>query len=172
MKNPLILLSVCLLAACGGGSGESGSTPTSAPQTTSTQSDSTNEASSQSSTTQTEAGQEQEAEAAKNEGMASLQVDSAFDLTTDFNLSIVVEEGVVSQRAFINICREDTLLANDDNCFLRAPLNESGLTNSVTIPHTGVVLKAEIWLYNPDSEPTTYKWQFDSSSAEQTWTIQ
>lgn len=171
MKNLTILIVTCLLAACGGGSGESGSASTSTPQISSTQSDSTNEVSTQSSTTQTESTQEEVVDEEKSEGMASLEVDSAFDLTTDFNLSIVVEEGVVSQRAFINICREDTVLANDDNCFLRAPLNESGLTNSVTIPHTGVALKAEIWLYNPDSEPTTYRWQFDSSGAEQTWTI-
>ena len=104
-------------------------------------------------------------------GINAITVDSEFDFTTDLKVKIEVLQNVVNKKAFLNICKKETILINNDNCFLRTPINENGMSTEITIPHKEQELKAEIWYYNVFSEPLIYEWNLDENKKEQTWVL-
>lgn len=150
MKKLIILSVVSMLTACGGGGGDA------APATTPDAS----------------SGSNSQPPVSDNEtGMKALEVSSEFDFRTNVSVVVQVAENVVMDRAFLNICRHDAVLTNDEECFVRAPLSSDGLTMRFELPHQEQKLKAEIWFYNPDIEPHSHTWQYDASQNEQTWVI-
>ncbi|KZN45127.1 hypothetical protein [Pseudoalteromonas luteoviolacea] len=168
MKKFTVTLITLLLTACGGGSGGSDEQPTnSTSQNVQAQSTSASDTQVQTDTTQ-----EQTAEEATNgEGMEAVVVDESFDFSTDVPVSVSVGPDVVSSRAFINICQQDATLTNDETCFLRAPIDSSGLTVEILLPHSKQKLKAEIWYYSTSIEPLVFTWKFDGSLETQQWKI-
>ncbi|MBQ4877756.1 hypothetical protein J8M21_11110 [Pseudoalteromonas luteoviolacea] len=165
MNKLIITLMTLVLSACGGGSGGSESqsntnavtsSSSTAPATTSTSTTNTGE---------TTAAQPQ------GEGMDSMDVDVAFDFKSNVAVEVTLSENVVSERAFINICKQGESLTNADNCFLRAPLDSNGFTTQIQLPHADQKLKAEIWFYSTSKEPLVYNWEVDASQQTQTWVI-
>lgn len=149
MKKLILLSMVSMLTACGGGSDGA---PAKAP-------DNNSGGSTQPPVSETETG------------MQALEVSSEFDFRTNISVVVQVAGNVVTDRAFLNICKHDAVLTNDEECFVRAPLSSDGLTMHFELPHQEQKLKAEIWFYNPDMEPHSYTWQYDASQDEQTWAI-
>ncbi|KZN28517.1 hypothetical protein [Pseudoalteromonas luteoviolacea] len=169
MNKLTITLITLLLTACGGGSGGSGEQPTNSTNSTSqnVQAQSTSDTQSQ-----TDSAQEQPAEEpADAEGMEAVVVDESFNFSTDVPVSVSVGPDVVSSRAFINICQQEATLTNDENCFLRAPIDSTGLTVEILLPHSEQKLKAEIWYYSTSIEPMVFTWEFDQSLESQQWKI-
>ncbi|MCF6441193.1 hypothetical protein L1077_17290 [Pseudoalteromonas luteoviolacea] len=175
MNKLIITLMTLALTACGGGSGgsegqsnpsttTSSSSTAAAPATTSTSTPTTIEQDS-TDTGDTVAAQPQ------GEGMDSMDVDVAFDFRSNVAVEVTLSDNVVSERAFINICKQGESITNADNCFLRAPLDSNGFTTQIQLPHADQKLKAEIWFYSTSKEPLVYNWEVDASQPTQTWVI-
>ncbi|MDK1289862.1 hypothetical protein [Pseudoalteromonas umbrosa] len=177
MNKLIITLMTLVLTACGGGSGgsEGQSNPSAAtssssnaaapaPATTSTSTPTTAEQDT-TDTGDTVVAQPQ------GEGMDSMDVDVAFDFRSNVAVEVTLSENVVSERAFINICKQGESITNADNCFLRAPLDSNGFTTQIQLPHADQKLKAEIWFYSTSKEPLVYNWEVDASQQTQTWVI-
>ncbi|ALU41449.1 hypothetical protein [Pseudoalteromonas rubra] len=180
MNKLIVTLMTLLLAACGGGSGGSdGSSNTaqaSVTNTTQTQSGNQaqqdNAAEQQATSTEEQVSEEQPAEdAPAGEGMEAVVVDGGFDFQTDVPVTVSVAPDVVNGRAYINVCQQDSVLTNEDTCFLRAPVDSTGLTVQIELPHSEQKLKAEIWYYSTDVEPLVYSWEFDGTQQQQAWLI-
>jgi hypothetical protein len=142
MKNLLVIIAIFLVSSCGGG-GES----------------------------KEEVKKVETIEDTITTGADTIIIDSDFDLTTDIKIKIEVLKNVVTETAFLNICKKETLLVNNDNCFLRTPLDKEGISMEITIPHKEQELKAEIWHYNVFIEPLIYEWSLDKDKEKQVWTL-
>lgn len=184
MNKLIVTLMTLLLTACGGGGSEgssnsqstSNTAQASVTNTTQTQSSNPvqqdNATEQQASSTEEQVAEEQPVEEAPiGEGMEAVVVDGGFDFQTDVPVTVSVAPDVVNGRAFINVCQQDAALTNEDSCFLRAPLDSTGLTVQIELPHSEQKLKAEIWYYSTDVEPLVYSWEFDGTQQQQAWTI-
>lgn len=146
MKQFFITLFALSTIACGGGGGES--TPQKTPDVV------------------TDGGN-----GSDNSGTAGLNVAPEFDFKTDVTVIVDVAANLVNERAFINICQVEAILTHEDNCLLRAPLTSDGLQISLTLPHAGQKIKADIWYYDTSMSPMRYEWQYDVSQDQQKWLI-
>ncbi len=152
MKTRLTLLSFLFLAsACGGGSGDSGSTTSS------------------NATTQTPVNDPPATISTRD-----LVVDSSFNYETNIDVQINVAANLVNARAFINVCGapSSNQPLNYSDCYLRSTLSQDGLIGNINIPHKSQTLVAQIWSYDPETNPLTFTWQYDGSKTVQLFNIQ
>ena len=101
--------------------------------------------------------------------MTDLAVDATFDFTTDVTVTVDVAPNLVSERAYLNVCKAEAVVVSDDTCFFRSPVTAAGLTRNIVIPHNEQALKADIWFYDVKAEPLSYTWQFDRAVDAQTF---
>ncbi|KZN65207.1 hypothetical protein N473_01145 [Pseudoalteromonas luteoviolacea CPMOR-1] len=175
MNKLIITLMTLVLTACGGGSGgsEGQSNPTT---TTSSNSTAAAPASASSSTPDavpqdTTDADDTAATQPQGGGMDSMDVDVTFDFRSNVAVEVTFGQNLVSERAFVNICKQGESITNTSNCFLRAPLDSNGFTTQIQLPHADQKLKAEIWFYSTTKEPLVYNWEIDASQEQQVWSI-
>ncbi|QTL34392.1 hypothetical protein [Pseudoalteromonas viridis] len=185
MNKLIVILIPFMLTACGGGSGGSEGQSQPASSTAQVNTSSTTEAQPNEVALQTSAAEPQQNSAQEQglneqpveeqvpagEGMEAVIVDESFDFQTDVPLTVSVAPNVVNSRAYLNVCKQGAALINDDNCFLRAPVDSTGLTVQIELPHSEQKLTAEIWYYSTGVEPLVYSWEFDTRQQQQAWTI-
>lgn len=145
MKYLILLFSTLFLFACGGG--DSSSEQPVSPVASESPSDNTGSA------------------------INELSVATSFDFTTDVSVTVNVAANLVNERAYLNVCKADSVVINDDNCFFRSPVTASGLTRKIVIPHNEQLLKADIWYYDVLTQPLSYTWSFDKSASEQVFLL-
>ncbi|MDK2594258.1 hypothetical protein [Pseudoalteromonas obscura] len=172
MNKFIITLMTFTLTACGGGSGgtegQGNSTASIASNTTTSTPTKANGES-----TAPDSAQVNDNASAMNqgEGIGSMEVDQSFDFRSSLPLQVTLGENLVSERAFVNICKQGESITNADNCFLRAPLDSNGFSAQIQLPHAEQKLKAEIWFYSTTKEPLVYSWELDASQQNQSWLI-
>lgn len=84
--------------------------------------------------------------------------DFLFSSTSQLDINVDIYE-LKSERSYINICHETSQGTIDyKNCLLNAPLNSGQLNKQVALGHDISALHMEIWRYDLDSEPYTYRW--------------
>ncbi|MCG7546833.1 hypothetical protein [Pseudoalteromonas sp. Of7M-16] len=172
MNKFIITLMTFTLTACGGGSGGAdGQSNSSASVDSNTVTSTPTKANGDTAIPENAQASDNTSETSQVEGIGSIEVDQSFDFRSNVSLQVTLGENLVSERAFVNICKQGESITNADNCFLRAPLDSSGFSAQIQLPHAEQKLKAEIWFYSTTKEPLVYSWELDASQQDQSWLI-
>ncbi|MEI8669436.1 hypothetical protein P4S65_14945 [Pseudoalteromonas sp. B131b] len=102
-------------------------------------------------------------------GIAALQIDEQFNLSTKYSLNLDVDLGLGEVRAYLNVCQKkiSAQRADYNNCVYRGPLVNSMLEKQLTLSREDIELIAEIWFYDSSTQPLLYSWEYNSGEQQQ-----
>jgi uncharacterized protein YcfL len=158
-KLIVILIGLCLLSACGGGSEDN---------TVSNNGSADNSVTPINPIPDTNPLPDTSPDP-KSTSMEDLYIKPGFDLSTKFSLIVNADIPLDGQRAYLNICQklEGQKTADRNNCVFRTPLSDSPINEILTISRSDIKLVAEVWLYDNNTTPMTYEWEYDVSAEKQ-----
>ncbi|MDP5212901.1 hypothetical protein ORJ66_07575 [Pseudoalteromonas tunicata] len=96
-----------------------------------------------------------------------------FNFSTQLNLTLDVAIEQYSERAYLNVCREEPQTGKIDysNCVYRGALVQGQLMHTLELSHQGGVLHADIWQFDGATEPERYQWQYQANASVQRFEI-